>query len=96
MNIYISGPVTGVPENNLPAFSAAAFRVMDAGHTPIVPHDFVQKGMTWEDSMRVCIRVMMSADAVLVLPGWEGSRGALVEVRIARDIGMPVSEEIPE
>jgi hypothetical protein len=69
---------------------------MDAGHTPIVPHDFVQKGMTWEESMRACIRVMMSADAVLVLPGWEGSRGALVEVRIARDIGMVVSEEIPE
>lgn len=28
--------------------------------------------------------------AVAVLPGWEGSRGAALEVHVARELGMPV------
>jgi hypothetical protein len=39
--------------------------------------------------MRACIRVMMSADALILLPGWSESRGACIEAQIASAIGIP-------
>ena len=37
MRIYVSGPMTGRPDNNYPAFDAAAKRLRDAGHFVINP-----------------------------------------------------------
>ena len=39
MRIYISGPMTGLPNNNRAAFDAAAWRLRDMGHFVINPHD---------------------------------------------------------
>jgi hypothetical protein len=36
------------------------------------------------------IQLMKRCDAVFALPGWETSKGAVEEVRIAREAGMPV------
>lgn len=38
MRIYISGPMTGYPDLNLPAFDAAEKRLTDDGHFVINPH----------------------------------------------------------
>lgn len=37
MRIYISGPMTGLPDNNRPAFDAAAKRLREQGHFVINP-----------------------------------------------------------
>lgn len=37
MRVYISGPMTGKPDNNIPAFAKAAGLIIQAGHTPIDP-----------------------------------------------------------
>jgi hypothetical protein len=89
MTVYISGPVTGLPDDNLPAFTAVADAVDAAFHHPIVPHYFVRRGCTWEAAMRACIRIMMSADALILLPGWAESRGACLEAQIANELGIP-------
>lgn len=39
MRIYISGPMTGHPDLNRPAFDAAAKRLRENGHFAINPHD---------------------------------------------------------
>lgn len=39
MRIYVSGPMTGHPDLNRPAFDAAAKRLRDEGHFVINPHD---------------------------------------------------------
>lgn len=39
MRIYISGPMTGLPNNNRAAFDAAACRLSVVGHFVINPHD---------------------------------------------------------
>lgn len=96
MKVYISGPVTGLPGGNEPAFRQAAIDLSNALHEPIVPHDFVRHSSTWATAMRACIRAMMSADAVLLLDGWNASRGALIEVYIAREIGIPVYERFDD
>lgn len=40
MRIYVSGPMTGHPDLNRPAFDAAAKRLREEGHFVINPHDF--------------------------------------------------------
>ena len=39
MRIYISGPMTGMPNHNRAAFEAAARRLREQGHFVINPHD---------------------------------------------------------
>ena len=38
MRIYISGPMTGLPDYNFPAFEAAERRLTEQGHFAINPH----------------------------------------------------------
>ncbi len=40
--------------------------------------------------MRRAIAALMQADAVVKLPGWNQSRGANIEVKLAVNLGMPV------
>lgn len=91
MRLYICGPVTGIPENNLPAFEKAQDKLCKAGHTGLLPHFFVdQRESSWQVCMKDSIRAMMLCDGVAVLDGWEKSRGAMVEVKLAHGLDMPV------
>lgn len=39
--------------------------------------------------MRLALRQMLTCDAVALLPGWQQSRGALLEHTVAIDLGIP-------
>ena len=41
-------------------------------------------------AMRRDIAAILTVDAIATLPGWEESQGALVEVAVAKAIGIPV------
>ncbi|MGG1601114.1 DUF4406 domain-containing protein [Paenibacillus naphthalenovorans] len=90
MIIYISGPMSGLPDNNKPAFHAAAKLLRNLGHTVINPAEIEVPDPSWSNYMREDIRQMMAADIVVLLPGWANSRGAKLERHIAIEIGMPV------
>lgn len=96
MRIYICGPMTGLPEHNYPAFAAATGALVDAGYDVSSPHEIVitkpHGEPTWHDYMRAAVRMLTHCDAIAVLPGWERSRGALVEIDLASALGMPVHE----
>lgn len=94
MKVYISGPVTGLPDENREAFTAAARILKADGFDAVIPHDHVKPGSTWEEAMRDCIRAMMDCDAVFMLDGWNRSRGAQAEMITAVLIGIPTSETI--
>lgn len=90
--IYISGPMTGLPDYNEPAFFEAEKSLIDRGFTVINParKEGREDCVTWSDYMRAALRDLAEAGGVAILPGWGGSRGSEIEVFLAHDLGMRV------
>jgi hypothetical protein len=88
--IYISGPMTGLPEFNFPAFHATAESLRAQGHLVTNPAELNPDSTSWSDCMRRDIAALMDCDTVATLPGWEHSKGARLEVLIAERLGMTV------
>ena len=88
--IYLSGPMTGLPGLNFPAFAAMAASLRAGGHVVTNPAELNPDGGSWTDCMRRDIAALMECDTVATLPGWENSQGASLEVLIAERLGMTV------
>ena len=100
--IYVSGPMSGLPESNFPAFHAEAARLRALGYEVVNPAEInvgqepcaVSNKAAWDDfynrCMRADIREMMDCDAIALMPGWERSKGAHLELHIAHRVGMRV------
>ena len=93
MKLYIAGPMTGLPEFNYPAFFDAAALLESVGHEPINPArtDGREGCKGWLDYMRCSLRDIADCDGVATLPGWGDSRGAALEVHIARSLDLPIA-----
>lgn len=89
MRIYLSGPMTGIPDNNFPAFREWAARLRADGMEVVSPAE-IQEAGTWELCLRADIRELCTCDAIALMPGWEGSKGANLELHIAHRLGMKV------
>ena len=87
MRIYIAGPVDGVPDC-LDRFGAAELVLIGEGHQPVNPLPGAPAGASWEAHMKRDIRLLLECDAILLLDGWERSRGARLEAYIADQIGI--------
>ena len=100
MKIYLAGPMSGIPAHNFPAFNDAAKRLRAMGHIVINPaevHPDTQAlgaepspEQLWRACMKADIALLIQCDAVAFLPGWEKSRGASLEVYIAKALGLPI------
>lgn len=92
--VYIAGPITGV-ERYWEPFEKAEEELEAAGFIALTPTR-LPLGLTVEQYMRIDMAMIDSADAVLLLPGWTGSPGALVEYNYCNYIGKPVGESPAE
>lgn len=93
--IYISGPMTGLPDNNYPAFHAAAKKLRAMGYDVVNPaENGLPKDTTWQAHMRADIMAMMTCNEVVCLPEWSDSRGAIIEVQLAISVGIKVSMSV--
>ncbi|WP_212625111.1 DUF4406 domain-containing protein [Pseudomonas sp. PP3] len=90
LRIYLSGPMTGLPGLNFPAFAAMTASLRAGGHVVTNPAELNPDGGSWNDCMRRDIAALMDCDTVATLPGWEHSKGARLEVHIAGALGMTV------
>lgn len=99
MTTYIAGPMTGYPEFNYPAFKAAAAVLRSQGvdvlspteHTgDVAPDDYTDE-RPYGYYLRRSLRMLLDCDAVVLLPGWETSRGARIECEVAKLLGMTVT-----
>jgi len=99
MKLYIAGPMRGLPQCNFPAFYEGAAQLRAAGYTVWSPaendiavgitEETAQK-VTTKSAMRVDLPALLEQDAIAVLPGWEKSRGAAIEIYVAKACGMAV------
>ncbi len=91
MRVYLSGPMTGYPLHNYPAFREARDQLRAEGFTVLCPAEagYVE-GWTWAQYLRRDLVMVCDADAVVTLDGWENSKGARLDVHVARNLGMPV------
>ena len=89
MRLYVSGPVTGMPELNRPAFERAASQLHRALECAVeIPHDTVPSDADWQTAMRLSVSAMVRCDGVAMLPGWQSSAGARLEQAVAVAVGM--------
>jgi hypothetical protein len=102
VKVYLSGPMSGLPDSNYPAFHKAAAALRAKGYEVLSPaeykpaHGAQTQGATrpqdtpWHAWLKRGLRLMLKSDAVFVLDGWEQSRGASLEVSIAKELQMPI------
>lgn len=88
--IYLSGPMTGLPDFNYPAFNAEAARLRALGYHVENPAENPPQ-QDWESYMRVAIAQMLTCDTIALLPGWVESRGALRERQVASQNGLTIT-----
>lgn len=88
--IYISGPITGNP-NYKEQFAAISRMLETDGHIVVDP-SVETEGLSPRDYMRISLARLESADEILLLPGWENSKGAKIEKLYAEYIGLRVRE----
>jgi hypothetical protein len=91
---YIAGPMTGHPNFNYPAFAYVATALRGKGVDVRSPHEVDAGGVErpWEWYMRRTLQMMLDCDEVVLLPGWQESRGARLERDVAQQLGMQVTE----
>lgn len=89
---YLAGPMKGYPEWNHPAFHSAAAELRNRGYNIINPAEYGNLIRDWVTCMKRDIHALLWCDAVIVLPDWQMSRGASLEILIAQRLYMPVYE----
>lgn len=62
MRIFISGPVSGMPDNNVAAFATAAYRLRQAGHQVYSPMGDIPAKSKHEQAMLMCLHELSRGD----------------------------------
>ena len=89
--LYVSGPMSGYPECNYPAFKEAAHRLRLAGYVVVDPSEVTTPGRHhYTDLLKEDIRNLLDCHGVALLDRWWESSGARCEVQVAGITRMPV------
>lgn len=104
MKVYLSGAMSNQPDGGEAAFTEAAAYLRAEGHEVISPLEMdVDRGLEevnprnvpeklWQECLADDLRVICdpTVEAIVVLPGWQDSRGAALEVYVAQQLGKPI------
>ena len=89
--VYISGKITGCPDLNKPKFEHAENELKKIYKKVINPHKLPDNhNKSWEAYMKACIIAMCKCDVVFLLDDWQQSKGAIVEVNLACELGIEI------
>ena len=89
--VYISGPMTGFEEFNYPLFNSIESRLTKKGIKVCNPAKIKNQDLNkWKECMKKDLHKMLTCDYVFLLPGWECSKGASIEKKLADDLGFVI------
>lgn len=108
MKVYIAGPMRGIPEYNIPAFDEATRKWQEMGHMVYSPAALVrampygpQKNHPIDEDRQRAIHIaqmdlgcLYHCDAIALLPGWENSMGAAMELALAQFLGLDIYDAV--
>jgi len=96
MTIYLAGPISlnGTLKEieikeNIKIFKTFTQILRNKNYTVLDPTE-IKKQKTWEDYMIITIPMVCEANALLMLPKWELSRGANLELFIATSLNKKI------
>lgn len=92
LRAYLSVPISGYDMNERrKAFSEAEEFIREPGVEVVSPLDNgLPDDAEWSDHMLRDLEMLIDYDMMVLLPGWQHSRGCLTEVRFARKMGLLV------
>lgn len=92
--VYVSGPMTGLPDSNKKAFDEASNLLRLYGYRVCNPSetDSILGDLTHAKYLRFDFQRILETDFLVALPGWEASNGARAEILVALRIGAKVWE----
>lgn len=100
--VYVAGPYSATNViavlDNMRWGMRASVEVLLAGYAPFCPwldYNFQlqlrgDEALTVQDYYDYSMAWLEASDAVLVLPGWQNSKGTLAEIQRAKEKGIPV------
>ena len=94
MNVYISGPITGKEIWKVKHDFYKVWRDARAvGHESVDPTDIMGWSLSWETYMRIATAIIESGeiDLMVMLNGWQKSKGACIEWLWANKQGILVA-----
>lgn len=96
---YLAGPMTGLAEYNFPAFRTATAELRELGWEVFSPAEVdeaagfnpkTDRPEPLRHYMKHDLPAVLTSDVLVVLPGWQGSKGARLEVHAAVACEIPV------
>jgi hypothetical protein len=95
MLVYVSGKYSGDVDTNIENAAKIAGELWDMGHAVICPHmntaHFEHRcSATWKTYIDGDLNMISRCDAIVMVPGWEDSKGAVVEKEYAERLHIPV------
>lgn len=92
LRAYLSGPISGYDMNERSkAFSEVEELIREPGIEVVNPlNNGLPDDAEWSDHMLRDLEMLIDCDMIVLLPGWQHSRGSLTEVRFARKMGLLV------
>ena len=93
---YLAGPMTGHPDSNYAEFALTATLLRGSGLSILNPaeHYGGDASLPREMYLRIDIHAVLSSDYVVLLPDWQQSPGANLEVDVALGMGLPLYEVV--
>ncbi len=101
VKIYLSGPISGIPNDNIDGVEKAYVYYNIQGFEVINPHhiaaalndDYMLEGLgkpSYTDYLAMCIANLNECNILILLDGYKKSFGACMEIAFALKKGLPV------
>lgn len=91
MKIYLSGPITGIPNYKDKFQTAEESMKKKFPNATIINPTIIPEGLDYKDYMRIDMTLVSVCDMIVMLPGWSYSKGARAELAYAESLGLDVT-----